>query len=60
MNILDCLTPRTVTVTGARVVRLGINEPPHGRYRRKSAEQAWDSYDEKRKQDKLRKRKVRG
>ena len=32
MSILDTLTPRTVTVTGARLVKLGLSETPHGRY----------------------------
>ena len=47
MSIMDCLQPRTVTVTGARVVRLGINESPHGRHKPTTREQKLHAHREK-------------
>ena len=59
MSILEALMPRTVTVTGARVVRLGLSETPHGRYKRMTPEQVHANYEAKRRADRERKRAKR-
>ena len=58
-NILDTLTPRTVTVKGARVVKLGLGDYSRGNYKRMTPAQVHANYDEKRRADRERKRKVR-
>ena len=58
-NILDALTPRTVKVTGARKVKLGSSEEPHGRYNRMTPEEVHANYEAKRKKDRER-RKAKG
>ena len=59
MSILDCLQPRTVTVTGARVVKLGLGDYSRGGPKRMNETQAHASYDTHRKQQRERKRESR-
>ena len=59
MNLLDTLTPRTVTVKGARLVKLGVGDYSRGGQKRMTADEAHKSYDAHRKQQREAKRIAR-